>query len=97
MYIQDAFCGGSCPGEGGHVGNPALDRRLSEIAVVVNAVFADRGVHDQVDSAVCDQVKDIGTAFVELLDGFCLDACLREYVVCPAGGDNLKARLLKEP
>ena len=63
LHIQDALCGGSCTGDGGHVGDPALDRSLSEIAVVVDTVLADRGVDDQVNVAVRDEVEKYFSQF----------------------------------
>ena len=38
-----------------------LDGILSEIAVIMNTVFADRRVDDQLDLAVCDQVDNVGS------------------------------------
>ena len=70
----------------GDVRNAGLDGVLSKIAVVVNAVFADRRVDDELDLSVSDQVKDIGTSLVELLDTSGLSFLLTEIRTVPSVG-----------
>ena len=41
LDIQDALCGSPCPRDGCHIGNPALDCSLAQIAVVMDAFLSD--------------------------------------------------------
>ena len=67
LHIKDSF--GRCKtcSHGGDIGNFALDRRFTQIAVVVCAVFSHRGIDNQLDLAVGDQIQNFRTSFGELL------------------------------
>ena len=73
-----------------------LDGILSEIAVIMNTVFADRRVDDQLDLAVCDQVNNVGSSFVELLDALCVNAGLLDQIAGAACGQDLETAVIKD-
>ena len=62
------------------VRNPVLDRVFTDIAVVNRAFLADRRIHDQVDLAVGDRVKDIRPSFIDLLDLLCRNPCFQNLI-----------------
>ena len=64
LHIADSFCRCLCRCDGSEVRNLCLDGCLSQITVIVNTVFSDRRVDDQVDLSVGNQIQNIRTAFV---------------------------------
>ena len=72
-----------------------LDSILSEIAIIMNTVFADRRVDDQLDLAVCDQVNNVGSSFVELLDALCVNAGLLDQIAGAACGQDLETAVCR--
>ena len=71
-----------CGCHGGDVRDLVLDGGFSQVAVVVNAFLAGRRVDDQLDIAVGDEVQDVRTSFVQLLDLYARNA---RVVDCPPG------------
>ena len=62
----------------------------------MNTVFADRRVDDQLDLAVGDQVNDVGSSFIELLDALCVDTGLLDQVTGAACGQDLETAVVED-
>ena len=96
FYIVDAFS--SCPGSchSGHVWHLGFDGCLAEVAVVMHAVFAYRGVDDQLNVSVGDHIQDIWSAFIEFFHLFRLYAGFDQKVIGTSGGDNSEPVIHKD-
>ena len=57
-------CFGGC--HGGDIGNAVLDGSLADVAVIVHALLADRGVDDELDLSVGDEIADVRSALIHL-------------------------------
>ncbi len=62
----------------------------------MDAVLAHWGVYDQVDRAVRDEVEDVRTSLVELLDRLRVDPCLRDQIVGSLGCEDLKPCVVEQ-
>ena len=82
MLLDIADAGSSCfrCGNRCNVRNLCLDRSLAQVAVIMHAVLADRGIDDQLDIAVCDDIKRIRAALKELFYLVGRNACGTDQV-----------------
>ena len=70
FYIMDSACGCFGCRNGGHVRNLCLDGSLTQVAVIMDAVFAHWRVYDHVNLSVGDHIQDIGASLLKLVDSF---------------------------
>ena len=82
LHILYPTCSSFRSGNSSHVRYLRLNRRLSQIAVVMYAVLANRRIDNQINLAVCDKVKDIWTPFIKLVYLFSLNACASNKLIC---------------
>ena len=88
-------CGCVCRGERGNTRNVVTNRCAANRFFVVKRFAAERCVNHQINLAGLDQVHDIRAAFIDLEDGFGLDA---RGVQCRSGsarGGQLEAKRRK--
>ena len=76
-------------GKRGDAWDVVTDRGATDGFLVVEGLAAERSVDDEVDFAGFDQVDDIRTAFVDLVDGFDFDTRAGESGRGAARGDDL--------
>ena len=95
FYIADTACGCFRGSDGRHIWYFCLDGCLTQIAVVINAVFADWRVDDQVDLSVCDQVVDIRASLIEFLYFLCGNTGLCDLLVSISGSKNTETAFMQ--
>ena len=78
-----------------HVRYFLLDCRFSQVAVIPDPVFSDRGIHDQIDLSVCDQIQHVRSSFLQLVDHLRLDSVFAKKFAGVSGSDDLEAGFCK--
>ena len=96
LDIADSLSCRACRIDRGDIRNACLDGVLPQIAVVVNTVFADRRVDDELYFAISNKVKDIGASLIELLDAFSGNACFLDQIACASRSQDLEAAFTED-
>ena len=95
FYIMDSACGCFGCRNGGHVRNLCLDGSLTQVAVIMDAVFAHWRVYDHVNLSVGDHIQDIGVSLLKLVDSFSGNACLADQLTGVLCGKDVEAVLVE--
>ena len=96
LDIADSLSCRACRIDRGDIRNACLDGVLPQIAVVVNTVFADRRVDDELYFAISNKVKDIGASLIELLDALSGNACFLDQIAGASGSEDLEAAFTED-
>jgi len=92
----DAQGGGPGPAHRGHDGRARIDGRRADFHLVSARRLARRGVDDQLDLAVLQEIQRVGPALGELEDAPDFEAGLFQHGGRAGGGNQLEAQVGEE-
>ena len=96
LHIVNTLCGGSGSSDRCHIGDFSLDGCFSQIAVVVYTVLAHRGVDDQIDFSVGDQIQCIRASLGAFLYKLCRDSCLTGGFISSHRGNDVDSVFMEK-